>query len=234
MLAVLVAAACAPTASPLSFATSRLALFPSAGPGRCPAHRNAEVPPRQGCAQYCLGPSRVRMRMDGTAAASAAPHLLACFSAVTLGLLGPVDISSLSHPLPLAPPAAWAAQQQLPDAEYARLAEVRGQLQDQKYAAAEATLTRSLDLWQKSDQPPLEIATILKDRSNARQLSDPQGALADLDAALKLYAEMSAEERPNDDVFAATFLRGQVLIEKGFQFKTFLAMKFTKQMLYYY
>jgi tetratricopeptide (TPR) repeat protein len=129
---------------------------------------------------------------------------------VTLGLLGPVDITSLSHPLPLAPPAAWAAQQQLPEAEYARLAEVRGKLQDQKYAAAEVILTRSLELWQKTEQPPLEIATMLKDRSNARLLSNPQGALADLDAVLKIYAEMSAEERPNDDVFAATFLRGQV------------------------
>jgi tetratricopeptide (TPR) repeat protein len=143
------------------------------------------------------------MRTEGTAAASSASHLLACFSAVSLGLLGP-DITSLSHPN-----AAWAALP-MPEAEYARLAEVRGQLQDQKNAAAEVILTRSLELWQKSDQPPLEIATILKDRGNARQLNNPQGALEDLDAALKLYSQMSAEEQPNEDVVGATFLRGQV------------------------
>ena len=68
-------------------------------------------------------------------------------------------------------------------------------LQSQKYDASDRILTSSLTKWQEARQPPMEIAAILKDRGNARQFSDPTAALADLDAALKLYASVSAEER---------------------------------------
>lgn len=139
---------------------------------------------------------------------AAVPQLLAGFLAVSITLLGHVDTTSRSHPLTLAPPSASA--EQLPAEEFEKLAEVRGLLQSKKYAAADAILTRSLALWRKSDQPPVSIATILKDRGNARQLINPQGALEDLDAALTLYAQMGAEDQPLDEIVGATFLRGQV------------------------
>jgi len=140
-------------------------------------------------------------------------HLLAGFFVLSITLLGN-DPTHLFLPLSLAPPSASAAQsgvayEKLAIKEYEKLAQVRGLLQNQKYAAADAILTRSLALWQKSDQPPGEIATILKDRANARQAS-PQRALEDLDAALKLYAQMSADDQPLDEVVGAMFLRGQV------------------------
>ena len=140
---------------------------------------------------------------------SAARHLLTCFLAASVGLFGPsLDITSLPHRLTLSLQSAWA--EQLPEAEYTKLAEVRGLMQSKKYAAADSILTRSLELWQQSDQPTAEIAAILKDRGSARQLINPSAALADLNAALKLYAELSPEERPLDQVVGANFLRGQV------------------------
>lgn len=135
-------------------------------------------------------------------------QILICFLAASTSAFWPMDISSLqSRPLAIVPPA-WAAS--IPDVEYARLANVRGLLQSQKYAAADEILTRSLELWQKSKQPAMEIATILKDRGRARQFNNPAGALADLNAALEIYAHMRSDERPLDEVMGATFLRAQV------------------------
>merc|ERR1711966_318594 len=102
----------------------------------------------------------------------------------------------------MVPPSAWATP--IPDVAYARLAEVRGLLQSQKYSAADEILTRSLELWQRSEQPAVEIATILKDRGNARQFSNPSAALVDLNAALEIYAKMSSEESPLEEVMGAT------------------------------
>jgi hypothetical protein len=109
---------------------------------------------------------------------TAAPHVLASLLAVSLLL---------------APPAATAAQ--LAEEDFQKLGEVRTLLQSHKYDAADGILTSSLTKWQEARQPPMEIAAILKDRGNARQFSDPAAALADLDAALKLYESVSAEER---------------------------------------
>ncbi len=139
------------------------------------------------------------LQMQGRASAS---------SAATLGASGPgrdrsegapwaaatrVLASLLAVSLLLAPLAATAAQ--LAEEDFQKLGEVRTLLQSQKYDAADRILTSSLTKWQEARQPPMEIAAILKDRGNARQFSDPTAALADLDAALKLYASVSAEER---------------------------------------
>jgi hypothetical protein len=138
------------------------------------------------------------LQMQGRAAAS---------SAATWGASGPGRDTSSGAPwattrvlanllavsLLLAPPAATAAQ--LAEEDFQKLGEVRTLLQSQKYDAADRILTSSLTKWQEARKPPMEIAAILKDRGNARQFSDPTAALADLDAALKLYASVSAEER---------------------------------------
>jgi tetratricopeptide (TPR) repeat protein len=129
--------------------------------------------------------------------------------AASIGFFGPADFgTALLQARIVAPAPAWAAP--IPEMEYAKLSEVRELLQTGKYQAAEATLTRSLKLWQAAEQPAAEVAAILKDRSIARQESNPMGALADLDAALELYASMDDEERPAEEVAGATFLRAQV------------------------
>ena len=131
--------------------------------------------------------------------------------AASIGLFAPVDIDIQTlqpRPASLVMPC-WAAAA-VTDSDLAKLAEVRQMLQSGKYSAAEAILTRSLELWTSTKQPAIEIATIFKDRGIARQVSNPTGALADLDAALQLYEGMSVEERPLEEVVGATFLRAQV------------------------
>ena len=155
-----------------------------------------------------LGRMAMTMQRKPEGPRAAASRLLAGFLAASLCVVGHVDMSHPAHLTLAAPPSAYASQ--LPDAAYARLAEVRGLLQNQKFSAADAILTSSLELWKKTDQPAVEIAAILKDRANARQSSDPGAALADLDAALALYAQLGDGEQPTDEVVGATFLRAQV------------------------
>jgi tetratricopeptide (TPR) repeat protein len=135
-------------------------------------------------------------------------RFLSNFFAAFFILQGSVDMKSQYHLPTLVPRSALA--EELADAEYSKLAEVRGLLQNGKYSAAEAILTRSLELFQETNQPSMEIATILKDRGIARQYSNPRGSLEDLAAAAKIYTQMSSEDQPVSDIVGVKLLRGQV------------------------